>query len=695
MTKRTVVTGAVSGLRVWFAYGIIELVLTCFVPALFHSDTRILPWQWRLIAMIFGVYALAGVVFGAAGAAFVSRIRSAEGSSEGAQRLAALLSLVLAFVANLLSAWPLAGSEYLALGIAIVLSGAFFAALISNAWLRRVRFLANPWAVSLLLLGAPWLSRDELADYSTVARAAASMALLGMIVAGMRWWRGLHWGSNPVLQRAVLAAKPILLVWMAVAASNIAVSSPSGKHPGRWGAGKPNVLLITMDTVRADHCSVYGYSRDTTPRLRDFSRGATVYNRAIAASDLTLSSHASIFTGLYPNWHGAYTAPEYPVGRPLSPNLQTIARILRSSDFETAAFAANLYLRPAFGLINGFAIDEVQRPAILAASVRPAYLREGARKALGLVVDTTAFFAECFRAEDINREAFAFLDQAKQRRPFFLFLNYMDAHPPYTPPTPFDSLFPGRDDEFQPLNDYWAAALAVNSGKRSITDRERRHLVSQYDGGIAYMDAQIGKLLARLKELRLYDQTLIFITSDHGQAFGERNLVDHALGSVYQNQIHVPLLVKYPGQREANRYDELVSHVDFMPTILEVAGCAKPAGLQGRSLLSPGVEGKAVVYARATSMLNLKRYPRFRGVRMALFSGNWKMIEWTKGPPELYDLASDPEEQHNLYRSDDPVSAGLTARLSEWVASMPRQTEPSRKPDKATMERLKSLGYLQ
>jgi arylsulfatase A-like enzyme len=173
--------------------------------------------------------------------------------------------------------------------------------------------------------------------------------------------------------------------------------------------------------------------------------------------------------------------------------------------------------------------------------------------------------------------------------------------------------------------------------------------------------------------------------------------MQHGTGAVYQDQVHVPLIIKYPGQHEAYQYNALTSQVDLMPTVLDVAGISAPSGIQGRTLrLPPPPENTYAVYSQAVAINYLRRLsPRFQGVRRAIFVGSRKLITWTQGPPELYDLAADPDETNNLYRADDPHAKALADRLSAWAASAPREFEAPGKLDKDSVEKLKSLGYAQ
>lgn len=699
--KRDILAGAASGLQIWLVYGVVEFVLAYAIPVLFQPDVEFLPWQWRPIGLAFGMYVLLGVVLGSAGGALLAWTRRQWTSRLHIDHeIMAALTFTIAFAVNLIPARPLDTSEYIALAIALLLGASFAGALVWAAWLERTAFLANPWALSLLLLTWPWASHEGLGFHSNTVTTGAALGLFTVIIILAAMWHRFRSKRIGIVGRvAILSSVSILLLGtVLVSGTRHAVPAIQASEPS--ASAKCNVLLITMDTVRADHLSLYGYDRNTTPDLQDFARGATVYTRAVSAADMTLTSHASIFTGVYPSWHGAYYAPpEYPWGRPLASHYSTVAEVLRSNGYRTVAEVANYgALAPLMGMNKGFTVYDARRAVRVSElsweSRRAFFLREGVRRLLSLVMDTSVFHGRCLRAADINRHAFAFLEQSKNKGPFFLFLNYMDAHMAYLPPAPFNAKFPGRDPHFK-VADY-GNLVAVNNGRRHVTASERAHLVSQYDGGIAYMDSEIGKLVARLRELGLYENTLIIITSDHGEAFGERDLMEHAVGSVYQDQVHVPLLIKYPGQHAAQLSDVLVSHVDLLPTVLDLAGISLPSGVQGRSLRLPRTDDSDPVYSRATAnpyLLALNR--RFRGVRQAMFVGSWKVITWTDGPPELYDLATDPNETRNLYRTDDPRDAALAERLLAWAASAPRQFGRPNNPDRATVEKLKSLGYVQ
>ena len=697
--RQSVSRGAAWGCSAWLVYGIVELVLSCGTQLLRYPEMEILGWQWRLIGWLFATYAVAGLVLGGAGGLLLAAIR--RDHIKGRHQTFAALTIAIAFAANLIPAWPLSGYEDMALAVAAILIGVFLAGLVSETWRHRTQFLASPWTVSLLLLTAPWMGREVLSNTSSgFVRTLFSLLSL-CVVAGAAALFKRPPRDAPVPARrewgiagAVLVAF-FLLAFLWSGRTSPGLATQIGPQPP---PGKPNILLITMDTVRADHMSLYRYQRDTTPHLRDFARVATVFTRAVATSDWTLPTHASLFTGLYPDWHGAHASlPEYPYGRPLPPDHTTLAEVLRSHGYWTGESVANHgLLAPWTGLTRGFMVSEWNMPVVLSPLVqigelRRFYLRQRAARMLKLMSITSSFDRPFRTASDINERAMGMLHQAKQGgRPFFLFLNYMDAHWPYVPDQPFDTRFPGKDTHFdwQHLGD----PVNMNVKEHALSAAEKAHLISQYDGGIASEDTAIESLLSQLRDLGLYTNTLIIITADHGEAFGEHNLLVHGSGAVYQELVHVPLIIKFPGQRDARHADGWVSQVDLMPTILDLAGITPSTSLPGRDLRQPFESG--IVYSQASTPSNFP-LARTHGVRAA-FSGSMELITSTAGSTELYDLASDPTEEHDLYRTDDPRAIELKDRLDAWISTIPKSPlKHPAKPESQAIERLRSLGYAQ
>jgi len=325
----------------------------------------------------------------------------------------------------------------------------------------------------------------------------------------------------------------------------------------------------------------------------------------------------------------------------------------------------------------------------------PYALRTATRPLLQYLLSTTEMQTFLRDAESINQSAFEFLD-ASTGRPgrFFLFLNYMDAHFPRKPPKAIASLYPGIDESFN-WNDYFDLEQGVLARRRTVTERERVHLISQYDAAIHYLDLQLGNLFAKLRRLGLYDDCLLIVTSDHGEAFGEKHMFAHGV-SVYQDQVHVPLLIKYPKMKQGSVISEYVSVADLMPTILDYLGYQAPAGLDGRSLLRPEQQRARTLISESHSFGRYRNiHPRFRRIERAVFLGPRKLITSTSGKQELYDVLHDPAEEHDLHSAGDGQGHDLSERLAAWLARIhPSRPQPV-KQKRESLERLRSLGYLQ
>jgi arylsulfatase A-like enzyme len=517
----------------------------------------------------------------------------------------------------------------------------------------------------------------------------------------------------PTIRRRSLSGWHLAGCWAAITAAILGFSFEVKQQPllndlppsaaGRI-SGHPNLILITMDTVRADHLSAYGYSRDTSPNLKQFAQEATLFTDAIAAGDMTLSSHASIFTGMYASQHGAHpvldsgnnrVAVGEEFGLRLPDRSQTLASILWNRGYRTMAVAANTtFLQRAFHLDQGFQYYSQPNPMLFLARTDPFYLRTDLSRVLAHHLPLSMSQRAYRTAANVNREAFERLQEAKaDRKPFFLFLNYMDAHQPYFPLPPYDVKYPGKDNTLT-YSQYFAIEFGALSGKRLYTDADRKRDESQYDGGIAYLDACLGDLFNQLRILGLYDNTMLIVTSDHGQSFGEKMLVGHGT-SVYQEQVHVPLIIKYPGLRGAKVVDDLVSHIDILPTVLDALGYPVPKTLPGRNLGEAPKTAVTVISESFPCDLFTHLSPRFRRTERAVFRGPFKLMKSTNGGHALYDLSKDPREEHNLDSQNLRIASLLEADLQRWLSTLPTlETRPA-VLDKRTVEGFRSLGYLQ
>ena len=675
-------------------YGVAEIFFMSVFSRVFMPGWILMSWHWRLTAYLVLAYAFIGAVVGVGMGLMMALLLGGPFRSaldETRFNAMAALSVLLAFaLAQVFEpnkdeyTWFLLGACVF-LG-AVVVAGATFSR--KSPWLAA---LASPGISMFGFVGFAWLAKNLPGDFARPVR----LTVAGLFL--LATWAMAR--LIPRMQMRPFAALGFPVFAAAVCATLAVAAGQENSDANRSRHGeKPNIILIVLDTVRADHLSVYGYERDTSPYLRKFAAEATTFTNAASASNMSLASHASFFTGLYPTEHGAhFDPPAHPYGTPLDPKFETMAEILKANGYTTLGVVSNYAnVSKGLGLGKGFDSFDDAAPLPLLDWRRRPFLRNAVRRALMCCFRTAEFETEYRGAEDITNLALRDLASA-QGKPFLLFLNYMDAHWPLIPPAPFDTLYPGKDDRITTEKDYdlQADVLAL---RRSISEHEKQHLTSQYDGGIAYMDQEVARLMGRIRQLGMYDNSLIIITSDHGEALGERDLLGH-LAALYQDEIHVPLLIKFPHSAERKSVNSLVSGVDLLPTVLGAAGIPTPAGARGRDLgrLPPG-EKRTILAETFPNQWYLDVHPtRFHRVERAIFSGNDKLISSTAGQRELYDLSQDPGELRNLCAERREECTGLEATLQEWLRAAMLKLRPASPGalSKDSVERLKSLGYIQ
>ncbi|MBI3767419.1 MAG: sulfatase [Deltaproteobacteria bacterium] len=425
------------------------------------------------------------------------------------------------------------------------------------------------------------------------------------------------------------------LVALAIVILAIAEAAPRARRPG-------DVVLIVVDTLRADHISLYGYPRRTTPHLDVFAREAVTYTHAISPATWTVPAHGSLFTGRWPSFHGAERiASDHNLATPLLGDVPTLAEFLGAVGFRTAAFVANTaYVARVLGFARGFA-EFFDRDLNVAGEVADAVRR--------------------------------WLPPDGER--VFLFLNILDPHEPYEPPPPFDTRFPGKRAE------YGTTMTTLVYGGTAVTPEMRAHFVSQYDGEIAYTDEMLARIIAELKRRGRYDDALIIVTSDHGEILGEHGLAGHGVAP-YEELLHVPLVVKLPGgRRRGERVRRRVSTLGVFAMILETAGVPMPPEADARALDEPHA-----VWAEDIT---------YEGERVRVgYDGPEKLVVTGDGDGRTrvsYDLAKDPAELHPTNASDDHLRATLLA-----FASVLRPARAAASPviDPEREAKLRALGYL-
>jgi arylsulfatase A-like enzyme len=431
----------------------------------------------------------------------------------------------------------------------------------------------------------------------------------------------------------------------------------------------PNVVLLVLDTVRADHVSCYGYPLPTTPRIDALAATSDRYAAVSSTAPWTLPSHASIFTGRSSFQHGA-EAVRLPDGRildarALDESNVTLAEALHDAGYQTAGFVANnVYLSVPFGFKQGFEIYAVDRQ----------------------------------RAGAMNGKLLAWIDRIDRSQPFFAFVNYMDAHRPYNvEPLPEGArvgLPPPAPERPVDLLD---ALLDQVMAREQPPDPDLVHkVISQYDQGIAWVDWAVGQVVDSLVARGLWEDTLLIVTSDHGEYFGEHDLAEHSK-DVYQEGVSVPLLVKRPGKSEGRVLAERISLAEVPKLVFselprelrERYGATFLAGDEHRPVLSE-------IYYTRSKDLEAPWRARFLRERHALYADRFKFILSSDGANELYDLDSDPREEHNLIAQKAPLAQALETRLRAILSTGPAPNTQTSIPQlsPADLDELRRLGYL-
>lgn len=414
----------------------------------------------------------------------------------------------------------------------------------------------------------------------------------------------------------------------------------------------PNVLLVVWDTVRAKSLSLHGHHRPTTPTLEQLAGSSVVFDRAIATAPWTVPSHAGMFTGRH-----VHELPNLRAD-PVPEELTTLAESLHERGYLTAGFVANLgYCNRHTGLAQGFA-HYADDPVSLHRALETVWLSRTIHSRSRAYRELLARLCGPWSkpAGRVNEELLDWLSRRPAGRPFFAFLNCTDAHDPYLPPPPFHQQYgPHTDRDRRVLGD-WRFYATIH--QRASQD-EIRMAAKAYDGCIAYLDHQLGELLEELDRRGELDNTLVIVTSDHGEQFGEQGIFWHGT-SLHQPQTHVPLLMRLPGRLpQGCRVRQVVSLADLPATVLDVLKL-NDSRLPGRPLTHCWQSGRPIreITPPMPVLASVRRfpwadvpshYPNAKGPVHAVWSGGKKYIRAEPhGHQELFDLQSDPHETHDL-----------------------------------------------
>lgn len=534
--------------------------------------------------------------------------------------------------------------DRLGAALAVAAAAAPWALLSAYHWNRghglRPSQLFEPYAIKLnMVLLLPWL---------------------GLVV--IAWLALPRWRIG--------AMRPGLFVAILSVVAGVELAHLALARPPAGGKPKPDILVILVDALRADHLGLAGYPRNTTPNLDALAEDSLVFRQAIAQSTFTKSSIASLFTGRYPYQHGLYwgshqETPEAITSDLLSLDETTLAEALRERDYLTTAWVQNSHLLDFMGFGQGFVAYHHQQGSV----------------------------------EQITHQFRRFLSSAGRRHSYFSYLHYIDLHDPYRPEPPWDTFFgPVRTDLYGHIDlAEWGQYLeSVRRGEVLPSTDDIEQMKLYYDGLIRKVDTHIGRVIDDLKSAGLYDDTLIVITSDHGDGFLEHGFISHST-TPYDEVSRVPLIVKLPGQGAAGRVvDEQVRLIDILPTVLEALGARSPKNIAGCALQP--------LWQKPTGDPDDPRpLPCRDAITEIAFEGGYptvsvrtaeaKYIHFDQLNDKLYDLRSDPGEHENLAPPADPEGERLRQIALAVVAQRADGTETIELTEEQIRE-LKALGYI-
>lgn len=427
-----------------------------------------------------------------------------------------------------------------------------------------------------------------------------------------------------------------------------------------------NVLVVIFDTTRADHLSAYGYSRQTSPNLEQLARQGVLFENAFAASSWTLPSHASMLTGRYPPEHGAER-------RPFDGRWPTIAQVMRSNGYLTAAFSANtLFFNRQQGFGRGFIHFEDYSYPVADLIVRTNFgsILEASVRRSGLMKNIVRR-----NAASVNSGALRWIDKHRNK-PFLIFLNYFDAHNPYSPPRAYQGKFSGFSRPEKPVD------VGLQMNWLALSPQQLQDEIDNYDESIAYADSELGSLISELKKRELLENTVVVVTADHGEMFGGHGLFLHGNG-LYMSSIRVPLVVIGPAGLVSRgvRIQAPVTNVALPATIMDLLGMANNT-FPGPSLREAWNGPNGPLFSAADLFCvesDLAANPMAppspvrEGSLRSLVTPDWHYILPEKLGPELYDWRNDPQELQNLVGtpSGRTVSVALRQRIESGCSPAP------------------------
>jgi len=466
---------------------------------------------------------------------------------------------------------------------------------------------------------------------------------------------------NPKDVRFVLSPKKMRFILH----NRLGMNSSDNKNT--YNHDRPNILFVSVDSLRNDHLGCYGYQRNTSPNIDEFSKDSTIFEKTICQAPWTKPSIGSMLTSLYPSVHGADSQGEHGDNfsaaqshnnvSVLNESATTLAEVLKNNGYATAGFTGGGYAHSFFGFSKGFDTYNDNAGGI----------------------------------KTVNYEIFDWLNR-NNNKPFFIFTHFFDAHYPFKVIPKYSKMFGSYKSSVNVDRQF---EIDVNSGKRKLNDEDIKRLVSLYDGGIYYVDEHLGQLFNMLKRMGCYDNTIIILTSDHGEGFMEHDLIAHA-DIMYNEVMRIPLIIRCPESGQGKVVQSQVRSIDIMPTILDMIGVESPPRIHGvslRPMINEEMKDDLIAFSETERM----------GMQKAVMDSECKlMYNSLSNKSKFFDTKEDPGEKVNKADDNDERMTHMIKLLDEWNNTMKKHkekiedgdTKKNDKIDGIVIEQLKGLGYI-
>lgn len=517
----------------------------------------------------------------------------------------------------------------------------------------------------IALVGGYWLNRSSwfpafASSQGMIGNALWMLVCLGLAVAIYKIF--VHSvGQFPELRLGVVANLYSPKLFFALAFGHVLLIAGTAYWNSRNVPTGPNVVLITVDTLRADHLGCYGYDKNTSPTIDRLAREGVKFEYVFAQRGLTWPSLTSIMTSMYPKTHGVESNEMH-----LAPAFLTMPEILKDAGYKTAAFLTNYFHAPnrGFDVKKGGAVGDLDR--------------------------------------QVTNLAVRWLEKQRGEK-FFVWIHYKNPHMPYNPPEQF------RDadilDYDGPYDGSWAKMDSVYTNKIDLSYRDLSHIIKLYDAEIKSTDSYIAEVLAKLDEMGISDNTFVIFSADHGEELYDHHYYFYHGCSIYDGVLRIPLLFRYPGVFQPGRVnDNLFESIDIAPTILQALKIPPGPEFEGRSFFHVLFAGQSnewhQVFGERSRKIYVTRTPRWKFI----YNPDNYLTNCVRSPAdqgggfplateELYDIANDPGENVNLAEQHPLVADSLRNQLLVWAESNKRQHVPQ-KLSKEAEERLRALGYI-